>query len=246
MLLSPQLRYEKIEAGSGICRAPFAANRQEVEMEKKPRRKTPERIMAASLTLFNEHGEPNVTMAAIADELNISPGNLYYHYRDKEQIVNALFAEFKREMEELTDNTFEPPISVEDMWLFLHLLFEKIWIYRFLYRDLVDLLSRYRILASQFKQVLGLDARLIAELCQGLVEAGEMQASVGQIQSLAVNMTVIATYWLSFAFVRNPRGKMDSDELSSGVYQVMSLLTPFLCEEARQHVEQVSLQYVEP
>ncbi len=215
-------------------------------MEKKPRRKTPERIMAASLELFNELGEPNVTMAAIADELNISPGNLYYHFRDKEQIVNALFAEFKREMEELTDNTFEPPISVEDMWLFLHLLFEKIWIYRFLYRDLVDLLSRYRILATQFKQVLGLDARLIADLCQGLVEAGEMQASVTQIQSLAVNMTVIATYWLSFAFVRNPRGKMDSEELSSGVYQVGSLLTPFLCDEAREHVERVSLQYVEP
>ena len=215
-------------------------------MEKKPRRKTLERIMAASLELFNELGEPNVTMAAIADELNISPGNLYYHFRDKEQIVNALFAEFKREMEELTDNTFEPPISVEDMWLFLHLLFEKIWIYRFLYRDLVDLLSRYRILATQFKQVLGLDARLIADLCQGLVEAGEMQASVTQIQSLAVNMTVIATYWLSFAFVRNPRGKMDSEELSSGVYQVMSLLTPFLCDEAREHVERVSLQYVEP
>ncbi len=149
-------------------------------------------------------------------------------------------------MEELTDNTFEPPISVEDMWLFLHLLFEKIRIYRFLYRDLVDLLSRYRILATQFKQVLGLDARLIADLCQGLVEAGEMQASVTQIQSLAVNMTVIATYWLSFAFVRNPRGKMDSEELSSGVYQVMSLLTPFLCDEARERVERVSLQYVEP
>lgn len=202
--------------------------------------------MEASLALFNEQGEPNVTMAAIADELNISPGNLYHHFRDKEQIVNALFAEFKREMEELTDNTFEPPISVEDMWLFLHLLFEKIWNYRFLYRDLVDLLSRYRVLATQFKQVLGLDAKLIAELCQGLVEAGEMQATVTQIQSLAVNMTVIATYWLSFAFVRNPRGKMDSEELSSGVYQVMSLLTPFLTNDAREHVERVSLQYVEP
>ena len=214
-------------------------------MEKKPRRRTPERIIEASLALFNELGEPNVTMAAIADELNISPGNLYYHYRDKEQIVNALFAEFRREMEELTDNTFSEPISVEDIWLFLHLLFEKIWNYRFLYRDLVDLLSRYRVLAAQFKQVLGLDAKLIAELCQGLVESGEMRASLGEIQTLAVNMTVIATYWLSFAFVRIPRGKMDSEELSSGVYQVMSLLTPFLSDDARRHVEAVSLQYLE-
>ena len=113
-------------------------------MEKKPRRRTPERIIEASLALFNELGEPNVTMAAIADELNISPGNLYYHYRDREQIVNALFAEFRREMEELTDNTFSEPISVEDIWLFLHLLFEKIWNYFFQFRKSAEPVHIFR------------------------------------------------------------------------------------------------------
>ena len=117
---------------------------------KKPRR-TAERILEVTLELFNRFGEPNVSTTLISAELNISPGNLYYHFRDKEQIVNALFAEFRREMEELTDNTFEPPISVEDMWLFLHLLFEKIWAYRFLYRDLVDLLSRYLTESGKIK-----------------------------------------------------------------------------------------------
>ena len=104
-------------------------------MAKKPPRCTRERILELSLRLYNEFGEPNVTTTVIADEMDISPGNLYYHFRNKDDITNSIFEDFEREIDALLDLPKNRELNIEDAWLFLHLLFELIWRYRCFYRD---------------------------------------------------------------------------------------------------------------
>ena len=52
---------------------------------------TRERIVDAAIQLFNARGVGNVTTNHVAAHLKISPGNLYYHFRNKEEIVRAAF-----------------------------------------------------------------------------------------------------------------------------------------------------------
>src|SRR6185369_1784943 len=145
--------------------------------EKKKPRRTAERILEVTLALFNRFGEPNVSTTAISAELHISPGNLYYHYPAKDELINALVDRYERSLGELL-GAAEQVRDVEDAWLFVHMLFELIWNYRFLYRDLNDLLSKNRRLEVRFQAALSDTARAVQALLDGLArgQAMTMQA----------------------------------------------------------------------
>jgi AcrR family transcriptional regulator len=213
-------------------------------MQRKPKRRTRERILEVSLTLFNQFGERNVTTAFIADELEISPGNLYYHFHSKDEIVNTLFAAFEREIEHVLAMPVGRPANVEDIWLFLHLLFEAIWRYRFLYRDLNDLLSRNRTLEIHFKRLLAHKATTAAMLCNDLVRHGQMRVDSVEIQALADNMAAVMTFWLSFEYVRSPRHLVEAQVLAHGAYQVMSMLASHLVGPARALFSRLAQEYL--
>ena len=217
-------------------------------MERKPPRRTRERILSLALRLFNDLGEPNVTTSAISDEMNISPGNLYYHFRNKDDIINALFEQFERETDELLNAPAREGIGFEDAWLFLHLLFESIWRYRFLYRDLNDLLSRNRRLETHFKTILARKTRAAHRLCSALADARQLQAGPREIEALATNMVVVTTWWLSYEYVGNARRFNDPDyqnaAMARGAYQVLVLLAPYLSEDGRALFNRLANEYL--
>jgi AcrR family transcriptional regulator len=206
-------------------------------------RQTRQRILETSLAMFNAQGEPNVTTNHIAEELEISPGNLYYHFRNKEDIVEQVFARYEARM----DQTLLVPEgrlpNLEDVWMQLHLVFECMWDYRFLYRDLVDILSRNRKLKAHFARILSRAATSASEVLRGLVEAGVMRATPDEIRATAENVLLVATFWMNFNIVRNGRAESDQDDLTHGIYQVMLLIAPFLRDAERAHLNTLARAY---
>jgi AcrR family transcriptional regulator len=218
--------------------------------QRKPPRRTRERILEVSLRLFNDQGEPQVTTSAIADEMNISPGNLYYHFRNKDDIVDALFEQFERDMDALLRLPGDRSADVEDAWLFLHLLFETIWTHRFVYRDLSDLLTRNRKIELRFRSLLDGKTRAARALCDGLAARGQLRASDFEIEALATNMVVVATWWLSYEFVRDARRFGEAGRqgaaLGRGAFQVLALTGAYLEGDARALFERLAREYLKP
>jgi AcrR family transcriptional regulator len=217
--------------------------------DKKRPRRTRERILETSLELFNRHGQPHITTANIADEMNISPGNLYYHFRNKDDIIGELFSAYEARMRPLLPAISDRRVDVEDLWLLLHLQFEQMWAYRFIYRDLDELASRDRRLGMRIGTLLRTSESSMVELCRGMVEAGSMRASEREIAAIARNVVLVSTYWMSFdrlsaAVHKDADGRERDPDLGRGAYQVLSLIAPFLLGDARALLDRLSHDYL--
>jgi AcrR family transcriptional regulator len=212
--------------------------------ERKRPRRTRERILETALLLFNQFGGPNITTADIAGEMEISPGNLYYHFRNKDEIIAELFTGFERRLDGLLISPEGRSAGVEDLWLMLHLLFEAMWDHRFLFRDLDEILSRNRKLASRFALIMRRGSRTVIELCHGLVATGTMEASEREIAALADNVALVATYWISYQKIAVGERAAEAVSLDRAAYQVLSLIAPFLRGNARALLDRLSRDYL--
>ena len=205
---------------------------------KKPRR-TAERILDVTLELFNRFGEPNVSTTLISAELTISTGNLYYHYPAKDLLVDRLFDRYEQSLGSLLKAAGDVR-DVEDAWLFFHMLFELIWQYRFLYRDLNDLLSKNRRIETHFQFVLKEKKQAVQNVLAGLGRNNAVRLTAAEAESVATAMVVVTTYWLSYEYVRDPRHALEPENagaaLLRGASHVLSLLAPYFEATQKQHL----------
>ncbi len=213
--------------------------------EKKRPRRTRERILETSLVLFNRHGVAHVTTADIAGEMNISPGNLYYHFRNKDDIIGELYAAYEARVAPLLADPGDRRVDVEDLWLLLHLLFEHMWAYRFLYRDLDEVATHNRRVGTRIAALLRRACETMVQLCRGMVAAGSMRASESEIAAVARNVVLVSTYWMSFhRLTRGARTDADDVDLGLGAYQVLALIAPFLVGDARKLLDRLGRDYL--
>lgn len=209
--------------------------------------KTRDRILNASLRLFNERGERNVSTNHIAAELGMSPGNLYYHFRNKQALVAELFNAYSLQVTEFLALPQGRSLTFADKVQYFESIFESMWEYRFFYRDLGHVINESETLRQAYRQF---SSRTVANGKKILLEmrdVGLLAASNEDVDALMLNIWVIVTSWPSVLQTLKPEDDQQSqvsrEQLRRGIYQIVCLIEPYAGND-KAALKNLKIQYL--
>lgn len=204
--------------------------------------RTKEKILQASLRLFNEQGERHVTTNHIAAHLNISPGNLYYHFRNKQAIIFALFKDYETQVLAALSVPQQRELTVQDKIDYLTNVFTGLWEYRFIHRDMEHLLAADQQLHGYYQDFFRQCLARIELIVRGLKAAGILAIEEDEIPALALNTWIVVTSWFSFLRCTLALSSLEDvsvERVNSGIYQVLALERPYLNEPYKTQLQRL-------
>ncbi|MDP1715220.1 MAG: TetR/AcrR family transcriptional regulator [Anaerolineales bacterium] len=189
---------------------------------------TREKILDTALTLFNKEGTAAVSTNHIAEAAGISPGNLYYHFHNKQEIIRELFQRLNIIWETLESIPQDHAPVMADLKTVIEANYKIIWQYRFLYRELVALLRQDTELRTSFLAVRQRGFDGFHELLHMFSEAGVLDLPddpkvVNELQEIC---WLISEFWLTNLEVNGL--KVNEAEMQRGVNLIFRVIQPYL------------------
>ncbi len=187
--------------------------------------KNRDRILVASVDLFNSSGVVAVTTNHIADHLEISPGNLYFHFRNKEEIIRELFEQMTQETYESwkpnDKGAYASPIEL------IERSFEVYWKYRFFHREMYHLRRKDPALARRWKSHLAKSMRILQAHYGYWVKTGVMKkvSDPREMQMIADLVLITSSSFLQF--FESPEKPATKKTLRDGSNHLLRLLQPY-------------------
>ncbi|MEO9970167.1 MAG: TetR/AcrR family transcriptional regulator [Hyphomonadaceae bacterium] len=204
--------------------------------------KTRDRILRTALTLFNEEGEADQTAVDLANVLEISPGNLYYHFKGKDAIIKVLFDNFETEMRMILGGSDGAISNMEDQWVFTYILLEEIYDFRFFYRDIGVLLARYPELAVRFRGLLKEKRKTIERLLDHLSSNEIIHIDPVLTSLLSDQILATLTYWLSLDQIEGAN-LPPAHLIHRTVFQTMAMIVPYMGDDGSDMLQQMLAHY---
>lgn len=202
------------------------------KLELKPDPSTPDRILDAALALFNEQGAARVTTADIAAAAMMREGNLHYHFRKKEHLIEALFARFQAEELATAEQTIANPADASAYMQYSQGWFELMWKFRCFYRDATTLFTQAPQLRPLFATTQIRARAAVTSVLTLAAQHGLMRATPEQIDRLVTNVWIVSSYWMDFyaanKAANNPAKPIARSDLAWGFAQIAALYEPYM------------------
>lgn len=196
-------------------------------------KKTRDRVLEASLGLFNARGVRSVTTAEIARTVGINEGNLYYYFQKKEQLVTALFEAFEAEIRTTAAGNVQRPDDPAEYIAYLRGWFATAWRYRFVQRDTAALFEMAPGLRERAAAMIADAEAASRRVLEQQVASGLLSVEPAMLEPLLANAWIVSSHWIDYLDLRHRAGDLGPAHLDWGFRQVLALFLPYLSEDMR-------------
>ncbi len=192
---------------------------------------TKQKILVESLRLFNDRGISNVALRNIADELGISVGNLQYHFKKREDIIETLYFQLVGKMESIffigTNDLLESFLNISTE--IISILYE----YHFFLLDFTTITRRNQKIKKHYSELSKRREDEFLKIVDVFIENGLFRKEMlkNEYANLFKRVEVISNFWFSSILIQAEGLSKESVEeysliISQGIY-------PYLTDEAK-------------
>lgn len=196
-----------------------------------------ERIILTSMELFNRSGVHRITTNHIIDELKISPGTFYYHFKNKEEIIRNIFQRIIFDFGELISGT-AADYSFNEFIEIIRGIYRLYYKYRFFYFDISMLLDRDGALAEDYRNNYNVKAQMLKDFTMLLEQRGMLKKfrNNEDREIYLQNQWILTDFWLSF---RKASSGTDNEEImiEEGVRSYIGYLKGYMTDEALKELK---------
>jgi len=146
-------------------------------------------ILDVALVLLNERGESSVTSVDLAHEMNISPGNLYYHFKGKEQVVEELYAQYHaRVLIGLQEIAKQAKGDTKETLASMTVISDILQQFKFISQDIRGIHERYPSLRESLSKLLSFLNQTITSLVRLVMDKSKITDAPNAAKLLAGNL----------------------------------------------------------
>ena len=206
---------------------------------------TKDKIIQTSIALFNQYGERAITTNHIAEEMGISPGNLYYHFKNKEHILRHIYGLYRGHLKEHFTPMDKDGDVVRQLAYYLDSLVELMWRFNFFYSNLADILGRDRELKEQYIEQQKELVDQIVEVIKGLQHSGVISIDEQDIVELAHMVKLSVSFWTPYVKAHSLDTELSKEDIYGGIVKVVMLFKPYGQGEGLKQLTDLKNEYTQ-
>ncbi|MFK8038100.1 MAG: TetR/AcrR family transcriptional regulator [Crocinitomicaceae bacterium] len=200
--------------------------------------KTRDKIFSTSLRLFNDLGMSNVTLRAIAVEMNISQGNLNYHFKKRDDIIEGLYFQLVSEINETMSNLEKGKNGLGSLFIIIESIMNKLYDYRFFMLGFSDIVNGNEVIRIFHKDLNVLRQQQVNDIFKVMISKGLMkpESLENEYSNLYKRTQILVDFWIASAQIE--LNEVSKDSIPKYMNLISQSIYPYLTEKGKIEFEQ--------